>query len=195
VSQDLLVPADTEIVLEGVIRNDETVCEGPFGEFVEGTFPKWAHGVTFQPHALMLRQDVSAEELGIVEKIKPSPDEVCASVSDDPDVAAAISRWDRATPSTWHDLVRARLAAQERAGVPEDERAPLYSGDVEGVLTPLIMRMGRGDEAAVVTHLRRDCRIKYGEFAKMVLLFMLRTYRHGGTEKLLALATGGREAA
>jgi 2,5-furandicarboxylate decarboxylase 1 len=34
VSQDLLVPADTEIVLEGVIRTDETVREGPFGEFV-----------------------------------------------------------------------------------------------------------------------------------------------------------------
>ena len=34
VSQDLLVPADTEIVLEGVIRTDETVLEGPFGEFV-----------------------------------------------------------------------------------------------------------------------------------------------------------------
>src|SRR5580704_647164 len=34
VSQDLLIPADTEIVLEGVIRCDETVREGPFGEFV-----------------------------------------------------------------------------------------------------------------------------------------------------------------
>jgi 2,5-furandicarboxylate decarboxylase 1 len=33
-SQDLLVPAETEIVLEGVIRCDETVLEGPFGEFV-----------------------------------------------------------------------------------------------------------------------------------------------------------------
>jgi 2,5-furandicarboxylate decarboxylase 1 len=34
VSQDLLVPADSEIVLEGVIRTDQTVLEGPFGEFV-----------------------------------------------------------------------------------------------------------------------------------------------------------------
>jgi 2,5-furandicarboxylate decarboxylase 1 len=33
VSQDLLVPAETEIVLEGVIRCDDTVIEGPFGEF------------------------------------------------------------------------------------------------------------------------------------------------------------------
>ena len=34
VTQDLLVPADTEIVLEGRMLADETVREGPFGEFV-----------------------------------------------------------------------------------------------------------------------------------------------------------------
>ena len=33
-TQDLLVPADTEIVLEGRILPDQTVEEGPFGEFV-----------------------------------------------------------------------------------------------------------------------------------------------------------------
>lgn len=34
VSQDLLVPAETEIVLEGAIRTDTTVREGPFAEFI-----------------------------------------------------------------------------------------------------------------------------------------------------------------
>jgi 2,5-furandicarboxylate decarboxylase 1 len=34
VSQDLLVPSETEIALEGQILTDETVREGPFGEFV-----------------------------------------------------------------------------------------------------------------------------------------------------------------
>jgi 2,5-furandicarboxylate decarboxylase 1 len=34
VTQDLLVPADTEIVLEGRLLTDQTVREGPFGEFV-----------------------------------------------------------------------------------------------------------------------------------------------------------------
>jgi 2,5-furandicarboxylate decarboxylase 1 len=33
-TQDLLVPADTEIVLEGHILPDQTTAEGPFGEFV-----------------------------------------------------------------------------------------------------------------------------------------------------------------
>jgi 2,5-furandicarboxylate decarboxylase 1 len=34
VTQDLLVPAETEIVLEGVISPTETVSEGPFAEFL-----------------------------------------------------------------------------------------------------------------------------------------------------------------
>jgi 2,5-furandicarboxylate decarboxylase 1 len=34
ITQDLLVPADTEIVLEGRILPDQTIEEGPFGEFV-----------------------------------------------------------------------------------------------------------------------------------------------------------------
>jgi 2,5-furandicarboxylate decarboxylase 1 len=33
-TQDLLIPAETEIVLEGVLRRDSTVHEGPFGEFI-----------------------------------------------------------------------------------------------------------------------------------------------------------------
>jgi len=34
ITQDLLVPAESEIVLEGVLKCDEEVMEGPFGEFV-----------------------------------------------------------------------------------------------------------------------------------------------------------------
>src|SRR5258705_261248 len=34
VSQDLLVPAESEIVLEGLLKCDEEIMEGPFGEFV-----------------------------------------------------------------------------------------------------------------------------------------------------------------
>jgi 2,5-furandicarboxylate decarboxylase 1 len=34
VTQDLVVPAETEIALEGHIRTDDSLLEGPFGEFV-----------------------------------------------------------------------------------------------------------------------------------------------------------------
>jgi hypothetical protein len=138
---------------------------------------------------LILRHDTTAEDLGIVERQEITPDMVCGSVADDPDVAEAVLRWDRATPSTWRDLVVARLAAQERAGIPEADRAPLYSGQVDEFLTPIIMRMGKGDEPAVLAQSRQSLRRTYGEHAETVLIFMLRTYRHGGTEKLLALAT------
>jgi hypothetical protein len=114
---------------------------------------------------------------------------ICASVSEDPTVVQAVLRWDRATPSTWRDLVAARLAAQARAGIPEDKRSPLYSGQVEEFLTPILMRMGKGDEPMILAQLRQSLRRTYGEHTETVLRFMLRTYVHGGTEKLLALAS------
>lgn len=39
-TQDLFVPAETEIVLEGVLRPDLNVPEGPFGEFVGFSSPQ-----------------------------------------------------------------------------------------------------------------------------------------------------------
>jgi hypothetical protein len=104
---------------------------------------------------LVLRHDVTGEDLGIVERQEITPDMICASVSDDPAVVEAVLRWDRATPSTWRDLVAARLAAQARAGIPKNQMAPLYSGDVEGYLMPIIMRMGKADEPVVLAQMRQ----------------------------------------
>jgi hypothetical protein len=163
--------------------------QGAIDNLVATIFPNWQHGIQFQPRGLMLRHDVSAEQLGIVPPVTVSPDEVCASVSEDPEVIAAVQRWDRATPSTWRDLVRARLAAQAQAGIPEADRAPLYSGQVEEFLTPVLMRMGKDDEPTILAQLRQSLRRTYGEHAETVLTFMLRTYVHGGTEKLLALVS------
>jgi hypothetical protein len=164
-------------------------------DMVASMFPDWRHGLQFSPRGLMLRHDVSTEELGIIPPVTVSPDEVCASVAEDPEVTAAVQRWDRATPSTWRDLVAARLAAQARAGIPEADRAPLYSGQVEEFLTPILMRMGKGDEAAILAQLRQSLRRTYGEFSKTVLMFMLRSYAHGHTEGLLQLATATKAAA
>jgi hypothetical protein len=164
-------------------------------EFLAAHIPTWSPGVQFRPHALVVRVDTTAEALGLIERHKPTPDEIVASVASDFEVVSAARLWDRATPSTYGPLVRARLEAQKRAGIAEADRAGLYSGEVEGLLLPLLMRMGKGDEPAVLAYLRRESRIKYGDLAESVLVFMLKTYRHGGTERLLALATGAREAA
>jgi hypothetical protein len=72
--------------------------------------------------------------------------------------------------------VAARLAAQQRAGVPEPDRAPLYSSEAESYLLPHLLRFGRGAEAAMLTLLRRDFRRLYGEHAETVLRFMLRAH-------------------
>jgi hypothetical protein len=152
-------------------------------------FPLWKPGLQFQPHAVILRVDITAEQLGLVQPHKIAPDDVVAAVASDPEVAAATARLDRATPETWRELVRARLAAQARAGIPEADRAPLYSGQVEEFLTPILMRMGKGDEAMIFAQLRQHLRRTYGEHAETVLMFMLQTYRHRDTSALLAIAT------
>jgi hypothetical protein len=91
------------------------------------------------------------------------------SVADDPDVRAAYALFDRASPSTYRDLVRARLGARARAGIAPDQRAPLYSGDVESYLLPITLRMGRGGAPQTLAWLRRDLRRLYGEHSEAVL--------------------------
>jgi hypothetical protein len=158
-------------------------------EIVPSMFPQWQPGLRFQPQGLMLRHDVSAEELGVIPVVRPTPDDIYASVADDPAVIEAGKLWDRATPSTHRNLVAAVQAAQERAEIAAADMSPLNSGAVEDYLTPLLFKIGKGDDPALLAYMRRDLHRRYGEFAEIVLLFMLRTYRHGGTEKLLALAT------
>jgi hypothetical protein len=166
----------------------EVVIQKQIDEQVAALYPQWQHGRDFRPTALLLRHDVCAETLGLVGPAPVTPDMICGSVDDDPAVREANARFDRATPETHRDLVAARLAAQERAGVPPDERAPIYSGETDSYLLPIIMRMGRGDEPAVIAYLRRDLRRLYGEHGETVLRFMLRTHRHDGADRLLEAA-------
>ncbi len=56
VTQDLHYPAETEIVLEGVLLPNETVREGPFGEFVGYLSPE-GDAPVFQVTALCHRKD------------------------------------------------------------------------------------------------------------------------------------------
>jgi hypothetical protein len=132
--------------------------------------------------------EMRTEELHAVPPVRMSPDQICGLVAQEPEVRQAAVRWDRATPSTHGDLVRARLAAQARLGIPAAERAPLYSGEVEDFLVPVMVRMGHGDEGAVVVDLRVELARLYGEFGETVLMFMLKTYRHHSTEALLRAA-------
>lgn len=163
--------------------------QGAIDRFVDETFPNWQPGATFQPHALAFRCDASGEDLGLVECIQPTPDDVYASVAEDPGVMEAGKLWDRATPSTHRNLVAAVLAAQERAGVAPENRVPVSTSEADDFLIPIIMRMGKGDEPMVLAQIRRQLRARYGEFSELVLSFMVRNYKHSGAEGLLRLIT------
>src|SRR5712691_7417990 len=113
----------------------------------------------------------NVEAVGFIETDKINPDRILASVADDPEVKEAAARWDRATPSTHYDLVRARDEAQARTGIPVANRAFLYSAEVDTDLLPIVMCMGRGDEAATAQALTRDFNERYREFGQRVLAF------------------------
>jgi hypothetical protein len=130
----------------------------------------------------LLRHDTDAEILGIVDPEQITPDMILARVANDPEVKEAAARWDRATPSTHYDLVKARDEAQARIGIPVADRAFLYSSDVDSHFVP--MRMGRGDEPAVAQALKRDFSQRYGDLGHRVLAFCLRTYQHGNIDGL-----------
>jgi hypothetical protein len=98
--------------------------------------------------------------------------------------SASAARWDRATPSTHYDLVRARNEAQARTGIPVANRAFLSSAEVDTDLLPIVMCMGRGDEAATAQGLTQDFNERYREFGQRVLAFSLRTYRHSNIDGL-----------
>ena len=133
-------------------------------------------------------QALNAEGSGLVEPEKMTPDMVLASVAGDPEVKEAAARWDRATPSTHYDLVRARDEAQARMGISDADRAFLYAGEIDDYLLPIVMCMGRGDEAATAQKLQRDFNERYREFGPRVLAFALRTYQHGHIDGLKRVA-------
>jgi hypothetical protein len=135
-------------------------------DFCKANYPQWQPGAPYRGHALILRHDATAEELGLIEPHVPTPDDICSLVASDPEVAAATVRLDRASPQTWHRLVHARLKAQAARGIAEDQQAPLYSSQVDEIMVPIMMRLGRGDEAAVVAHLRRECRVRFGDLGE-----------------------------
>jgi hypothetical protein len=103
-----------------------------------------------------------------------------ASIADDPGVKAA---WGE------RDLFIARVAAQARAGVPSLEICAFYSGEIQTILAPHILRMGRDDEPLVIAALRKQLAPSYGDCAEAALLMLLKNYRHHDTEALLHAAT------
>jgi hypothetical protein len=131
---------------------------------------------------LLLRHDVTAEGLGLIEPEKITPDMILGMVADDEHVGRATANLDRATLSTHQELVRARDEAMARIGIAPARRAYLYSGEVDSYLIPRAARLGPA--APILQQLRREFAVLYGDYAERVLDFCLRNYHHAKADDL-----------
>jgi hypothetical protein len=155
----------------------EAATQATINSLVAELYPRWDHHAKWRPHALLIRHNASGEQLGLVETLPLVGDQILIAIRDDPEVREAFLREDPAFPLTAYDLAKARLRAQERMGIPEDKRVVMFSSEIDGLLTPLLMRLGRGDEVAAVAILRRQLQ-HYRELGEFVLQSALREYGH-----------------
>jgi hypothetical protein len=155
----------------------EAAVQGAINSLCAELYPRWDHHAKWSPHALLIRHSVNGEQLGLVEALPLVGDQILIAIRDDPEVREAFQREDPAFPLTVYDLAKARLRAQERMDIPLDKRVVMFSSEIDGLLTPLLMRLGRGDEVAAVAILRRQLQ-HYRELAEFVLQSALREYQH-----------------
>lgn len=154
-------------------------------------FPPWRPRDTASwiPTCLMVRPNISGEQLGLVEPEPLVGDRLLNAIAADPEVFAAYRAEDASLPETTYALARARLDAQERRRIQPEQRVFLHSGTVESILTPLLFNMmgdltveqkegaNPGEKIPVLTILREKLR-PYGALAEMVLCSILRDYPH-----------------
>jgi hypothetical protein len=155
----------------------EAAVQEAINSLVAQLYPRWDHHAKWRPHALLIRHNVSGEQLGLVESLPLVGDQILLAIRDDPEVHEAFMREDPAFPLTVYDLAKARLRAQDRMGIPEDKRVVMFSSEIDGLLTPYLMRAGKGDSAAILAILRRRLQ-HYRELADFVLMSALREYSH-----------------
>jgi hypothetical protein len=150
---------------------------------VAALFPRWQHDPRsiWTATCLILRHGTNAEDLGLVEPEALTGDRILAQIATDQQVRAAADRADPSLPETIYALAVARIAAQERMGIPADKRVVLFSGQVEDLLMAPVMKLGRGGEAAVLAALRRQLR-HFGELGEFVLISALRDYPHASPQ-------------
>jgi hypothetical protein len=64
-------------------------------------------------------------------------------------------------------LPRRTLDAQARAGIAPEDRAPIYSGEVETYLVPIVAKIARGDAPGVMAWPTRICADSTGIRARL----------------------------
>jgi hypothetical protein len=154
----------------------EAAVQASINTLVAELYPRWDHHAKWRPHALLIRHSVTGEQLGLVETLPLVGDQILLAIRDDDAVKQAFIKEDPSFPTTIYDLAVARLAAQERIGIPADKRVVMFSSTIDEMLTPYLMRAGRNDSAAILDILRRKLRASYGPLAEFALQSALREY-------------------
>lgn len=98
------------------------------------------------------------------------------SVADDPTVKAIAPKVNPEDPSSYKPLVEARLAAQERAGVPEELQSPITKAEALEIIAPL-RRMLPGQERETLREIGDTMRERYGEHADAAFAYALRVQK------------------
>jgi len=110
---------------------------------------------------LKLFQDVSKEAEFHIELRKTDP---AKSVAEDPEVREAAKGFDPQNTETWKPIIFARLAAQEKIGIPEAHRTPITKDEALQLIDPLRRAMP-GQERKVLRDLGKQFETMFGSYA------------------------------
>lgn len=94
------------------------------------------------------------------------------SVANDPEVKNAIAAGD---PGTTEQLADARMAAQERAGIPENARSPITINEALKDLAPMATMLP-GQERTTLMTMAKDMQKRYGQHWERAFGFAVKSF-------------------
>ena len=96
-------------------------------------------------------------------------------MSDDPLVQQAAATFDEREPATFRAPGTARLAAQDRAGIPKEQRSPLTRDEALRLTEPLARAQG-DEKREVLTGIETQLATMFGRDAGAALAFVVRVW-------------------
>jgi len=106
------------------------------------------------------------------------------AVANDPGVKEARAAFNPEEPD-WQPVISARMAAQDKIGIPEDRRTPLTKREALALTEPL-RRMLPGQERAVLTDLAKNTKELFGQHADRAFDYALSVNRVHGESAVMA---------
>jgi len=114
----------------------EAAVQSAVNDVVALHYPLWRHGIEFTARCLMLRHGVDAQSLGLVEPLKPTPDDILNMLAADPEVRGLLKRMAVA----WTDLAE-QAEKESPQSIVQQQRQPQSKGLDFDVLTPEQQRL------------------------------------------------------